>query len=126
MHPVMGFSGATVSGENTSFQILLIMRVTVGEGKRFRHAGFSAGEVGKIQPAELYAGRESSKKTSWATSGCQYLITPSCTREWHTKESCTEAGVNKSAGSPSTILKKSPSNLDDNGIHAELLKVASV
>ena len=30
----------------------------LGEGKKFRHAGFSANEVGAIVPAELYCGRD--------------------------------------------------------------------
>lgn len=37
----------------------------VGAGERFRHAGFSSGAIGEIEPAELYCGRESGKeKTS--------------------------------------------------------------
>lgn len=31
----------------------------LGEGEKFRHAGFSSGEVGEIIPAELYCGRDS-------------------------------------------------------------------
>ena len=30
----------------------------MGDGERFRHAGLSAEEVGKIVPNELYAGTE--------------------------------------------------------------------
>ena len=30
----------------------------LGEGEKFRHAGFSSGEVGDIVPAELYTGRD--------------------------------------------------------------------
>ncbi|KAI9816742.1 MAG: hypothetical protein M1827_001387 [Pycnora praestabilis] len=30
----------------------------LGEGEKFRHAGFTSGEVGKIVPAELYCGRD--------------------------------------------------------------------
>ena len=33
----------------------------VGEGDKFRHAGFSASKVGPIVPGELYCGRQSQK-----------------------------------------------------------------
>lgn len=31
--------------------------LAVGQGSRFRHAGFSSKKIGEIVPAELYAGR---------------------------------------------------------------------
>ncbi|KAL8935344.1 MAG: hypothetical protein Q9216_005474 [Gyalolechia sp. 2 TL-2023] len=36
----------------------------LGEGEKFRHAGFSSGEVGDIVPAELYCGRGSGVEVS--------------------------------------------------------------
>ena len=33
----------------------------VGQGDRFRHAGFSASEVKRIHPDELYCGRNTNK-----------------------------------------------------------------
>ncbi|KAL8714240.1 MAG: hypothetical protein Q9220_001969 [cf. Caloplaca sp. 1 TL-2023] len=44
--------------ELKSFPKAGIMWGDLGEGKKFRHAGFSADEVGEIVPAELYCGRD--------------------------------------------------------------------
>ena len=58
-------NGVIVSAGNMqSWRVIVTDRHTVGEGKRFRHAGFSAGEVGKIHTAELYCGRGSLKQKS--------------------------------------------------------------
>ena len=46
------------AGNMPSWRAIVTDRHTVGEGKRFRHAGFSAGEVGRIHTAELYCGRD--------------------------------------------------------------------
>lgn len=43
------------------FKICFADTYKVGEGEKFRHAGFSASGVGKIVPAELYCGRETIK-----------------------------------------------------------------
>lgn len=60
------FGGVIVSVQETLlFEITVADKYQVGEGEKFRHAGFSASGVGKIIPAELYCGREPLKhKTS--------------------------------------------------------------
>ena len=40
----------------------LLLTTIVGMGRKFRHAGFSSDEVGKVVPAELYCGRDASDK----------------------------------------------------------------
>lgn len=64
--PMKVFSGVIVSVQEIVLSEMNIAnKYQVGEGEKFRHAGFSASEVGKIIAAGLYCGRETSKsKTS--------------------------------------------------------------
>ncbi len=57
------FRGKVLSGETVSYCAFLFWGVyadqySVGAGEKFRHAGLSGSKVGRIVPAELYAGRD--------------------------------------------------------------------
>ncbi|KAL8737362.1 MAG: hypothetical protein Q9181_001737 [Wetmoreana brouardii] len=69
----------------TSFPRAGIQWGDLGEGKKFRHAGFSAEEVGEIHPAELYCGNDSEeddlKKLKDTKKGDSGLKKRTCIRQ---------------------------------------------
>ena len=56
------FSGEIVSFKPACSSQIVTHVCAVGKGERFRHAGFSAFEVGDIIPDEVYAGRDAVKE----------------------------------------------------------------